>query len=997
MKFKQRFFLVLAVLLLAGASAFAQTTGSLTGTVTTDGAPLPGATVTVSSPALQGTRSAVSDINGNYNMPALPPGEYTVKMELAGMQTMVRTGRVTLGGTARVDGDLKLSSVSEAITVTATAPAVLETTDVQANVQQKLVNDLPLGRTVTAIALLAPGTTSNGPRSALTISGATSNDNLIMVDGAVIQENLRGQTHGLFIEDAIQETTVTTGSISAEYGRFTGGVVNSISKSGGNQFSGSFRSTFDNPSWGATNPFPGSVKPVDKLSEIYEATLGGRVIRDRLWFFLAGRKTPPSVTESAFRFAGNGATTFPVTDKAHRYEYKLTGQITPKHSLVVTYLDSPLTQVNNCQLGCLDRATLDPLITQQNDFRTAHYNGILTSNLIAEVGYSKKRFTFLGFGGDNTDLVLGTPIFMIINGVQATANAPYFCGICTPEHRDNDDWNAKATYFLATKSLGTHNIALGYDNWAEKRVSNNYQSPTNFVVELYSQAPTRAANGDPLVNVIGGPDGTGDVIAYYPVIFPSLGSDQKVKSIFVNDKWDLNTHFSFNLGVRSDKNNAVDSAHNKTANDSSVSPRLGAIYDVFGNSRLRINASYSQYVGRLAEAIAGSGSSNGSPAYYGYSYNGPDLLNVSPHDAVAGVMSWFNAPAQGGIKGQTPFVTVIGGFDTKLNGTIKSPHVNEFTVGAGTQIGANGFVRADYINRNYADFYVLTTNQQTGFVTEPQTGVRSDLKLVTNDNKFLSRKYNAIQGQAQYRLFNRLNLGVNYTYSTLKGNSIGENVGSGPITTGNYVFQYPEFNGFKQNNPVGFLPDDQTHKVRAWASMDQPTLIGNFNFSVLERFDSGTPYSAIGTINTSSYIPSTDPIRKAYVSPPGTSTYFFGSRGRFRWDNVSATDVAVNYNTPSIHGLNFYVNAELFNALNEKAQIGGNTGVLTARNSTCKQGANQDGARCATFNPFTDTPVEGVNYQKVKSATLGASFGDPTAATSYQTPRFYRFSVGLRF
>src|SRR6266540_2159870 len=145
MKFKQRFFLVLAVLLLAGASAFAQTTGSLTGTVTTDGAPLPGATVTVSSPALQGTRSAVSDINGNYNMPALPPGEYTVKMELAGMQTMVRTGRVTLGGTARVDGDLKLSSVSEAITVTATAPAVLETTDVQANVQQKLVNDLPLG------------------------------------------------------------------------------------------------------------------------------------------------------------------------------------------------------------------------------------------------------------------------------------------------------------------------------------------------------------------------------------------------------------------------------------------------------------------------------------------------------------------------------------------------------------------------------------------------------------------------------------------------------------------------------------------------------------------------------------------------------------------------------------------------------------------------------------------------------------------------------------
>lgn len=991
MKFKQHFFLVVVVLLLAGVSAFAQTTGSLTGTVTTGGAPLPGATITISSPALQGTRSAVSDINGNYNILALPPGDYTVKVELSGMKTVTRTSRITLGGTSRVDGDLKVSAISEAITVTASAPAVLETTDVQSNVQQKLVNNLPTSRTVVGIALLAPGTTSNGPRGALTISGATSNDNLIMVDGAVIQENLRGTPHGLFIEDAIQETTVTTGAISAEYGRFTGGVVNSISKSGGNEFTGSFRTTVNNPSWGATNPFPGSVKPIDSMSEVYEATLGGRIIRDRLWFFVSGRKTPPATTESAFQRAGPGAETFPVIDKAHRYEYKLTGQITDRHSLVVTYLDSPLLEANNCQLGCLDRATIDPSITQQNDFRTAHYNGILTSNLMAEVGYSKKRFTFIGFGGDNRDLVLGTPIY----SSWGTANAPYFCGVCGNEKRDNGDWNVKATYFLATKSLGTHNVAVGYDNWAEKRVSNNYQSPTNFVVGLYNEAPTRAANGDLLVNVIGGPDGTGDIIQYYPVLFPSLGSDQKVISMFANDKWDFNNHFSFNLGVRSDKNNAIDSAHNKTANDQAISPRLGAIYDVFGNSRLRLNASYSQYVGRLAEAIAGAGSSNGSPAGYYYSYNGPDILNASPHDAVQQVMAWFNA--NGGLNGQTPYNTVIGGFDTKLKGTIKSPHVNEITIGAGTQLGSNGFIRADYVNRKYADFYVLTTTQQTGSVTEPQTGVKSDLKIVTNDNTYLSRKYNAVQLQAQYRLYNRLNLGANYTYSTLKGNSIGENVGSGPITTGSYYFQYPEFNGFKQNNPVGFLPDDQRHKARLWASMDQQTFVGTFNFSALERYDSGTPYSAIGTINTSWYIPSNAAVRSAYVSPPGTSTYYFGDRGGFRWDNVSATDLAVTYNTPPIRNAYLYVTAQLFNAFNEKAVIAGNTTVRTNTSSLCKQGPNQDGARCLAFNPFTDTPVQGVNYQLAKSSTIGASFGDPTSGASYQAPRFYLFAVGLRF
>jgi carboxypeptidase family protein/TonB-dependent receptor-like protein len=241
-----RIFVVLTVLL-ASFSLFAQTTANLTGTVMMDNNPLPGATVTVTSPNMQGSRTTTSDVNGNYNLAALPPGTYKVVIEMQGMQTVTRNVLIGVGQTARADATLKMSAVAEAITVTAAAPAVLETTEVQTNLQQSVISKLPTSRTVQGVALLAPGTVSNGPRNALVISGATADQNLIMVDGAVIQENLRGQTHGLFIEDAIQETTVLTGAISAEYGRFTGGVVNSITKSGGNEFHGTYRDNLDKP------------------------------------------------------------------------------------------------------------------------------------------------------------------------------------------------------------------------------------------------------------------------------------------------------------------------------------------------------------------------------------------------------------------------------------------------------------------------------------------------------------------------------------------------------------------------------------------------------------------------------------------------------------------------------------------------------------------------------------------------------------------------------
>jgi hypothetical protein len=992
MNFVKRFYFVLAALLLVSVAASAQTSANLTGTVSLGGSPLPGATITISSPSLQGVRTTNSDINGNYNFGAVPPGLYTVRFDMESMQSVTRTLNLTLSGTARADADLKLTAVAENITVTATSPAVLETTDIQSNISQSVINKLPTGRTPTGVALLMPGTTATGPRGALVISGATADQNNITVDGANIQENLRGQTHALFIEDAIQETTVLTGNISAEYGRFEGGVVNSITKSGGNEFHGSLRDTLTNAAWTRTTPFPGDILAASKLNQSDEATFGGRIIRDRLWFFGSGRMAKTN-TPASFANAGGPTQQFVNDNVDKRYEGKLTGQITSKHNVVATYQKSPFTQTNNCQLGCLETQALDPTITQANDFLTGHYNGVLTNNWLLEGLYSRKTFTFVGFGGDNRDPVAGSPILLFTpaGGLVGDANAPYFCGVCDQETRNNHEFELKTSYFLASKALGTHNIVAGYDKWAETRFSNNFQSPTNNVLNSYSTGFERdPTTGQAFFSIIPG----ADWVANYPILSPSLGSNLATNSAFVNDKWALNSHWNFNLGARYDANNSLNSLHQKISNDHFISPRLGLNYDVTGNGKYRITAGYNTYVGRLAEGVTSGSSPAGNPASFYYNYEGPELHHLTSTQYSQAFYNYINGA--GGLSKLTPFFTSIPGAGSIIRGSLNSPNVQEYSFGGGMQIGSNGFIRADYIGRKFRDFYVNLRDQTTGTVLI--NGAPNDLTLITNSND-PQKTYKGLQLQAQYRLFNSLQLGGNYTYSKERGNTVGENAGSGPIAEGFSSTFYPEYNNFARNAPVGFLPSDQTHKARAWVSYDVHTFIGNLNLGAIERYDSGTPYSAVASILTSTaHI--TNP---GYAAPPTTTTYFFSDRGAFRTAALKATDLSATFSFPSVRGFEIYATGYLFNALNEHAVVNVTNGASTVINTTVRT-SRTAGSGLVAVNPFTDHPIEcpqgqsaaqctalGANYQ------LSSTFGAPLSKSAFQGPRNYQAAVGIRF
>ncbi len=123
------------------------------------------------------------------------------------------------------------------------------------------------------------------------------------MNGVVAQDNVRRTSLPVYIEDALQETTVSTSGVSAEFGRFAGGVVNAITKSGGNAFSGTFRTSLANDNWRAVSPFPGETK-ADVVVPTYEYTVGGPVVRDRLWFFTAGRYQNETLAQNLF---GSGA------------------------------------------------------------------------------------------------------------------------------------------------------------------------------------------------------------------------------------------------------------------------------------------------------------------------------------------------------------------------------------------------------------------------------------------------------------------------------------------------------------------------------------------------------------------------------------------------------------------------------------------------------------------------------------------------------------------
>jgi hypothetical protein len=311
-----------------------------------------------------------------------------------------------------------------------------------------------------------------------------------------------------------------------------------------------------------------------------------------------------------------------------------------------------------------------------------------------------------------------------------------------------------------------------------------------------------------------------------------------------------------------------------------------------------------------------------------------------------------------------------------IQDSLESPYTEEISLGVTQRLGNRGVLRVDFVRRDYKSFYA--DFNEPGQVTDVPNVGQLDLILVGNDTSGgYERTYQGIHSNFQYRLGDRWDIGASYTYGKTKGNFDGEFSNTGPVSGG--MFTYVEYSEPEWNEPNGYLATDQRHFFRGWVVWDAiSTKRHSLSLSWLQNFWTGNNFSLTANVDVRPFV--TNP---GYISTPGTRTYYFGPRGGEHFDNVSRSDLALNYGF-TIGGVQLFAQFDLINAFNEQAVIDGNTSIVVYDTVEIDN-------RNYTFNPFTTEPVQGVDWD------YGSSFGEPSNEDDYQTPRTFRFSVGVRF
>jgi outer membrane receptor protein involved in Fe transport len=290
-----------ATLLVFSTLSFAQGTADIVGRVTdTSGGVLPAVTVTAENIATKNVRTTITSETGDYVFTLLPIGVYTVKIELQGFQTLNSRVELATGDRARVDARLQVGIVQENLTVTGESPLLqTDSATVSSLIDQKTVQDAPIpGRNIIRMVQMIPGANegalsslANGTRpderrqtSSVSINGVNDVLNNQMVDGMDNNERSIGTVAIKPAIDAIAEVRVQTNMYTAETGRTLGGVINIITKSGGNEFHGSGfefarHEKFD------SRLFFAQGKPKTRQNQ-FGGSLGGPIKSNRTFFFV---------------------------------------------------------------------------------------------------------------------------------------------------------------------------------------------------------------------------------------------------------------------------------------------------------------------------------------------------------------------------------------------------------------------------------------------------------------------------------------------------------------------------------------------------------------------------------------------------------------------------------------------------------------------------------------------------------------------------------------
>lgn len=970
---KRTFLSLLVVLVLMPAAALAQgvQTGTLTGTVkSTDGISIADAAVVVTSPALQGERTAVTDVNGVYSLPSLPPGTYTIRFAKEGLSPAELTALVPLGATASVDPMLSVAQISETVLVEGVTPPAVTATQTSANITADEVNALPMGRTPYLIAELMPGLTTNTPnRDQLTISGGFAYDNVFLVDGVDVNDNLLGSMNDLYIEDAVGEVQVLTSGVTAEYGRFSGGVVNVITKSGSNMFAGSYRATFTRRSWSKETPFERAnniergkataANPylTNKLSRFSEFTGGGPLAKDRVWFFAAARFE----NTSTFGTMPATAVAYTKTNDSKRYEGKLTGSLRQGHTLQGSFIDNRVHRANEPVLSfSIDRAALiSPSVP--NRLGVVNYNAALTPRMLLSAQYSQKDWATEGVGGTSTN-ILDSP-FLTRSAPQYQYNAPYF-DASDPEQRNNRQLTASVTYFASNRRLGSHELKGGFESFIDQRVGANAQSSTGYVF----LADVRMAGGVPVQDADGHP-----IPMFVPNFtrvqrwIPHRGAEfnQTTTSAYVQDRWVASPKLTLNLGMRFEHAASDATTGQKSPGLARIVPRLGAAYDVNGNGETVLQATFSQYSGKYNAVQFSRNTNVGNSDRY-------TMVYVGPAGEGRSFAPGFNTANYAGVVAGT-----FPALNVQFADDLSSPVTTEYTLGVARMFGARSYAKAVFVQRktsNFIEEFIMHGNGRTPIVVNGATLGQLD-NIVYDNSDEMKREYQALQFMGQHRLMNAISVNGHWTVQLKNdGNFEGET----PNPTGSVFGDYPEMLSLARSAPEGHLDDFQRSKVRLWADYRAELgRFGSFTFAPIYRYNSAKTYSLV--LNNQALSPVQAARNPGYAGTP-LQPIFFGERGSQSFKGFALVDLAVTYGVPVWKSAQPWIKFEAFNVLNNQKLIAWDT-TITADAASARD-----------------------EFGLPTGYTQGARFGQGTSNAHYPTPRagldggrLFDVAVGFRF
>jgi hypothetical protein len=694
----------LAALLLfvAATVGLAQTTGEITGTITgTDGRPLPGVTVEATSASLQGTRVSVTGNDGTFRFISLPPGSYKVKGSLSGFTTVEKLATVKLDAAINVQMQLQVSAKEELV-VTGEAP-VVDTTSAESgtNVRQEVAQKLPVGRNYSTVVAIQPGVntdqsetqgrggSSNPTGGGWTIYGATSVENSYLVDGVNTTNVIKGFQGKALSQEFIEEVQVKSSGYEAEYGRSTGGVINVVTKSGGNDFHGDAFGYFDTK--GLTADYKGTVVItqindganfvnsgtdaeyyVDRSQQDrqdYGADLGGYMMKDHLWFFGAYNRVTYNnsqiINAGASDLIGTAGQDNPFDSTANIYSGKLTGRFGQGTTIVGTVFGDPETRTGNIA----NLTSTNPVV--RNAIRSVgavDYSGALTqlfgSSALITARYAKHQ--------DRFELSPTDPLAYQIRdtttGTLTVSNG--FGSIFGPTNNNNskrDAYQLNGTVYAAN-----HEIKIGGDYENNKTFTTSYYTGGTRV--SINACPTQLVdpNGNPIKQCIAGApiDGAAQVPAYYghdfytgnridPVsaILPD-GNVANPKSIrysaFAQDKWTIIPSLTLQAGIRWDQEDIKDYTGTTVFTlKNEWQPRIGLSWDVIGDGSSKLSASYGRfYFAMPTDLNVRAYGAQTTATVYNYSSNPADIFQDPAAPKLTNAQGGaFTEPVQPGLKG----------------------------------------------------------------------------------------------------------------------------------------------------------------------------------------------------------------------------------------------------------------------------------------------------------------------------------------------------------